>query len=78
MLRNGREYVKLWRFWCEKLVGIGCWKDALTLLRALLLRTSASNKNHKKNFGKSKAKNGSKRKAIPVIKVMIRLYIDDM
>lgn len=74
MLRNGREYVKLWRFWCEKLVGIGCWKDALILLRALLLRTSANNNNNnkKKNFGKSKPKNGSKQKAIPALPVIVR------
>ena len=53
VFRAKKEYVKLWQFWIESLLSINCWKDCLSLLRALLLRTKDSQEeaNGKANFG---------------------------
>jgi pre-mRNA-splicing factor SYF1 len=52
LFRAKKEYIKLWQFWIESLLSINCWKDCLTLLRALLMRADKKSKESKEsNFG---------------------------
>lgn len=40
----------MWQFWIESLLIINCWEDALTLIRAVLLRTNSSTKGNNFEF----------------------------